>query len=73
MPVCTLLCVWMCYLQEKEVRIRKKMSNLKHRMGAWEERSMDGIKGFIGMFGRDGRIVSHCNNHVISSAQLYAL
>ena len=45
------------------------MSNLRHRVGgkleamgdkleAMEEKSKDLIHGFIGLFGRDGRIVS---------------
>ena len=49
------------------------MSNLRHRVGdkleamgdkleAVEEKSKDLIHGFIGLFGRDGRIVSECDN-----------
>lgn len=45
------------------------MSNLRHRVGgkleamgdkleAMEEKSKDLIHGFVGLFGRDGRIVS---------------
>jgi hypothetical protein len=48
------------------------MSNLRHRVGgkleamgdkleAVEEKSKDFIHGFVGLFGRDGRIVSFCN------------
>lgn len=51
-------------LQEKEVHIRQKMSKLRHRvedkLEHWEEKSKDLIGGFLGMFGRDGRIVSDC-------------
>ena len=51
-------------LQEKEVHIRQKMSKLRHRvedkLEHWEEKSKDLIGGFLGMFGRDGRIVSVC-------------
>ena len=49
--------------------MRNSMSNLRHRVGgkleamgdkleAMEEKSKDLIHGFVGLFGRDGRIVS---------------
>jgi len=54
--------------QEKEVRIRQKMSSLRHKMEDklehWEEKSKDFIGGFLGMFGRDGRLVS-CGEGII--------
>ena len=46
------------------MHIRQKMSKLRHRvedkLEHWEEKSKDLIGGFLGMFGRDGRIVSDC-------------
>ena len=52
------------HTQEKEVRIREKMNSFKRGMeDKWEsveEKSKDLIQGFIGLFGRDGRIVSNC-------------
>ena len=60
--------------QEQEVRLRNSMSNLRHRVGgkleamgdkleAMEEKSKDFIHGFVGLFGRDGRIVSLASTH----------
>ena len=45
-------------LQEKQVRLRAKVSNLRDKFEGWEGKSKDLIGGFIGLFGRDGRIVS---------------
>ena len=53
--------------------MRNSMSSLRHRVGgkleamgdkleAVEEKSKDFIHGFVGLFGRDGRIVSFCKN-----------
>ena len=52
------------------------MSNLRHRVGgkleamgdkleAVEEKSKDLIHGFVGLFGRDGRIVSENLSHTV--------
>ena len=54
--------------------MRNSMSNLRHRVGgkleamgdkleAMEEKSKDFIHGFVGLFGRDGRIVSLASIH----------
>lgn len=40
------------------MKIREKMSNLKHGV---EERGKDLIGGFMSLFGRDGTIVSKIN------------
>ena len=64
-------------LQEQEVRFRNSMSNLRHRVGgkleamgdkleAVEEKSKDFIHGFVGLFGRDGRIVSFWQKIIIN-------
>ena len=55
--------------QEQGYRLRNSMSSLRHTVGdklgamgdkleAMEEKSKDLIHGFVGLFGRDGRIVS---------------
>jgi len=55
-------CGWACvaridaHLQEKELVWRERMSHLKHGVG---EKSRDLMSGFMALFGRDGRIVSH--------------
>ena len=68
--VCVSLCLW-CYVcvtvQEKELQLRDKVSGLRH---AWEERSRDLIGGFMGLFGRDGRLVSHTPCHAPRSVWL---
>ena len=54
---------------EQGYRLRNSMSSLRHMVGdkleamgdkleAVEEKSKDLIHGFVGLFGRDGRIVS---------------
>ena len=61
--------VFFIFFQEQGYRFRNSMSTLRHRVGgkleamgdkleAMEEKSKDLIHGFIGLFGRDGRIVS---------------
>ena len=51
------------------MHIRQKMSKLRHRvedkLEHWEEKSKDLIGGFLGMFGRDGRIVSVCAREIV--------
>ncbi len=49
--------------QEKEVHFRERMHALRTKVGGkleeWEEKRKDFLAGFMGLFGRDGRIVSH--------------
>ena len=47
-----------CTCQEKEVQFRESMHKLRTKVGEWEEKSKDLLHGFLGLFGRDGRIVS---------------
>ena len=49
------LLVYICPPQEQEVRFRDRVHSLREK---WDEKSKDFISGFMGMFGRDGRIVS---------------
>ena len=42
------------------MRFRDRFSSLK---GKWDEKSKDFISGFMGLFGRDGRIVSRTFIH----------
>ncbi len=48
--------------QEKEVHFRERFQALRTKFGGtlevWEEKSKDLLGGFMGLFGRDGRIVS---------------
>lgn len=42
-------------MQEKELQVRSKMHDIKERC---EEKSKDLVAGFIGLFGKEGKIVS---------------
>ena len=44
------VCKYVYLIQRQEVKVKEKMSRMK-------QTSKDLIKGFIGLFGRDGRIV----------------
>ena len=55
------------------MRFRERFSTLKEK---WDEKSKDFISGFMGLFGRDGRIVSAItqsivNHNILSSALPY--
>lgn len=47
------------FMKEKEVKFRERVSSLK---GKWDEKSKDFISGFMGLFGRDGRISEFFHN-----------
>jgi choline-phosphate cytidylyltransferase len=47
------------FIKESEVRFRDRFSSLK---GKWDEKSKDFISGFMGLFGRDGRISEFFHN-----------
>lgn len=47
------------FMKEKEVQLRERVSTLK---GKWDVKSKDFISGFMGLFGRDGRISEFFHN-----------
>ena len=49
--------------QEKEVQMRQRLGSLKATASKQLHRSQDSIRGFMGLFGRDGRIVSNTHTH----------
>lgn len=44
------------YMKEKEVQMRQRLGSLKATASKQLHRSQDSIRGFMGLFGRDGRI-----------------